>query len=347
MTKESVVIRAGDLQADRRLAIDMLARCLNPAYDDARFDWVYRENPHGLGRLWVASDPEKGAVVGIAGAFPRRMCLSGREELAWVLGDFCVSDAYRSVGPALALQRACLAEVSGGAIPFCYDFPNSGMLAVYRRLGINPLGKMVRLSRPLRVEAQLRELSGSPAVGRFLNSLAEVILAPRGSRRVNAGDLAISLQDGPFGNEFTELYRRYAGHRGIMVERSAEYLNWRYVANPVHRHEVMIARRAGRLAGYAVLREDPQMMNLIDVFAGGDVETVSELIQSTVALAWHRGLASASISLLESSAWIEFLKRVGFKQRETSPVVVYASREAWPKVGDQRDWLLLLGDRDS
>src|SRR5215831_8052216 len=123
MTKDAVVIRDGDLETDRKLAIDTLARCLKPAYDDARFDWVYRQNPHGRGRLWVATDPANGAVVGIAGAFPRRMCLYGRTELAWVLGDFCVSDAYRSVGPALALQRACLAEISGGAIPFCYDFP--------------------------------------------------------------------------------------------------------------------------------------------------------------------------------------------------------------------------------
>jgi GNAT acetyltransferase-like protein len=347
MTSGGLAIRAGDLGADQHLAVETFARCLNPHYDNARFDWVYRQNPHGRGRLWVATDPEDGNVVGIAGAFPRRMRVSGRAELAWVLGDFCVGEAYRAVGPALALQRACLAEVTAGVIPFCYDFPSSGMMAVYRRLGIKPLGRMVRLIRPLSVEARLRELVGSKTVTRHLSALAGVFLAPRDGQRPGVPGREISLHEAPFGDEFTQFCRRQAEQQVVMVERSAEYLNWRYLANPLHRHEVMTARQAGRLAGYAVFRQDREVMTLVDVFAGGDAGMVAELVHHAVVLAWQRGLKATSISLLESSAWIQSLKRAGFRERETSPVVVYASKEAWPEVGDERAWLLLPGDRDS
>jgi hypothetical protein len=41
------------------------------------------------------------------------------------------------------------------------------------------------------------------------------------------------------------------------------------------------------------------------------------------------------------------LRQAGFTQRETSPVVVYASAKAASNVGDERAWLLLDGDRDS
>ena len=53
------------------------------------------------------------------------------------------------------------------------------------------------------------------------------------------------------------------------------------------------------------------------------------------------------VSLLESSPWVPCLRQAGFTERETSPVVVYASPEAAEKVGDERAWLLSHGDRDS
>ena len=346
-TTRGPIVRPGDLDADRQLAVETFRRYLNPHYDGARFDWVYRKNPHGPGRFWVATDAANGAIVGIAGAFPRRMGVSGRTEVAWVLGDFCVAEAYRAIGPALALQRACLAEVTTGTIPFCYDFPNGGMMAIYRRLGVKPLGRMIRFSRPLSVEARLREITGSPALARPLGLLASAFLAPRDRRRSSAAGLEIALHETAFGTEFTDLYRQSTERQIVAVERSAEYLSWRYLVNPFQRHEVLTARRAGRLAGYAVFRQDDRMMTLVDVFAGGSAETVDELVRRAVVLAWDRGLEASSICVLESSPMIPGLKRAGFRERETNPIVVYASPKAGPDVNDERSWLLFDGDRDS
>ena len=343
----SVVVRAGDMGSDRRLAIETFVRYLNPRYDEARFDWVYRQNPHGQGRLWVATDHGGRTVVGIAAAFPRRMCVAGRDEVAWVLGDFCVSDAYRSVGPALALQRACLAEITAGGVRFCYDFPSSGMMAVYRRLGVRPLGQMVRLNRPLRIDSHLRRLVGSGPLSRGLGAIAGAALAFRHRRRGQGAGLEVALRDAAFDSEFTELYRRYTGHGTVMVERSADYLNWRYRANPVHRHEVMTAHRGGHLVGYAVFRQEGTMAVLADLFTADGSAVVTDLAHGVARLARQRGLDAVSISLLESSPWVTCLRDAGFTERETSPVVVYASPEAAAKVGDERAWLLLHGDRDS
>jgi hypothetical protein len=132
-----------------------------------------------------------------------------------------------------------------------------------------------------------------------------------------------------------------------MVERSADYLNWRYLANPVHRHEVLTAREADRLVGYAIFTQGDHVMTLVDLFAERDTGAIAALIGGAVGLAWRRGLDAVSISLWQSSAWIPSVKQAGFRERDPHPVVVHASPEAWPEIGDAREWLLLDGDRDS
>lgn len=66
----AIAIRPGTLEADRLSVIGLLARHLNPAYDAARFDWLYTKNPAGPGRFWIAFDAATGEAVGTAAAFP-------------------------------------------------------------------------------------------------------------------------------------------------------------------------------------------------------------------------------------------------------------------------------------
>jgi len=62
----TVVVRPGDLDAHREAVIELFVRHLNPLYDAARFEWVYRRNPDGPGRLWVAVDDASGELAGAA-----------------------------------------------------------------------------------------------------------------------------------------------------------------------------------------------------------------------------------------------------------------------------------------
>src|SRR5215475_7474769 len=120
----NVAIRAANLESDRRSIIDTLSRFLTPLSDDRRFRWLYENNPHGEACAWVAYSADDDTFVGIAAAFPRRIYMNGEEKLSWVLGDFCVDPQYRSLGPALQLQRACLVAAEAAGLAFCYDFPS-------------------------------------------------------------------------------------------------------------------------------------------------------------------------------------------------------------------------------
>src|SRR6516165_11096555 len=93
---------------DRGIIIEVLARYLTPLSDDHRFQWLYLNGVHGTPQAWLAVDANGDNICGAAAAFPRRFQMGNEEVLGWVLGDFCLDPQYRSLGPALQLQRACL-----------------------------------------------------------------------------------------------------------------------------------------------------------------------------------------------------------------------------------------------
>src|SRR5579872_1378480 len=131
-------IRPASLESDRTALIEVLGRNLMTRSDQQRFRWLYCDGPHGPAHAWVAVDEESGEIVGAAGAFPRKLYFGAREGLGFVLGDFCMNEKYRSLGPSIQLQKACINGIGESPFDFFYDFPSPGMIAVYGRLGIRP-----------------------------------------------------------------------------------------------------------------------------------------------------------------------------------------------------------------
>ncbi len=204
----AIVVREADLETDADSAIALFRGNLNPAYDCDRFKWLYQDGPYGPGRLWVAVDDETGGLVGSAGAFPREFSLFGQEVNAWVLGDFCVEEQYRSLGPALKLQRTCIASISGGSGAFFYDFPNRRLLPVYTRLGLGSPRLMRRLVKVLRVDEKVERFLKPGPLARGVSAIANSLLARRRERRSCVGSVKFSLLNGRCEEDFALLERK-------------------------------------------------------------------------------------------------------------------------------------------
>jgi hypothetical protein len=122
---------------------------------------------------------EGGETVGVSSAFPRRLHLGNRRIDAWVLGDFCVAKAHRSLGPAVTLQRAAFDAVERGEVGAFYDFPSRTMIGVYRRMGVSTGGDLVRLVRPLRIDRAMDERIPSRVLARGMSILGNAALSSR------------------------------------------------------------------------------------------------------------------------------------------------------------------------
>jgi hypothetical protein len=344
----SITVRHANLGPDRDILIETVARYLNPVSDDRRFHWLYLNSGDKPAQAWLAVDTEQNAICGAAGAFPRRFCSGNDEIVGWVLGDFCLDPQYRSLGPALQLQRACLSVLENGQGAFCYDFPSASMVAVYKRLGFSVAGQMLRLAKPLRVDRKVKEMIQNRAAQRVVASIGNTLLKIASPHAKADEVLEIAIQQGTCGEEFTMLAENQRGRFSVCLQRSAAYLNWRYIENPLARHEIITARRDGRLVGYVVWTHAGEDASIVDLFGEEDPEMVRHLIAEITALALKRGMMTLSVSMNEAHPWHSLLSELGFRLRDSAPIMIIPSKTFAQKIDPQlTGWYLMQGDRDS
>jgi len=342
----SVRIRTAALESDRANLIDFFRRHLTPQWTEDRFDALYLRCPYGPASAWVAQDNSTGALIGAAAAFPRKLYFDGIERVGFVLGDFCLEEKYRSLGPALILQRACLEAVTP-PYEFFYDFPSQKMMAIYKRLGIAQAGSLVRWAKPLRMDKKLERFVRSKTVARKLGAIGNLLLAHRG-KKSRALNCEAGLHQGHCGEEFTALDRKLQVKTGIKTARSAEYLNWRYLSQSPQIYEILTVRRNGSLVGYVVVTRDIQDARIVDLSYVEEHAVVAQLLAEAVERLRLRGAATVSLNAGEGHPWNDLFEREGFQRRESSPLVVYAGLDsALASDVFQKNWYIMQGERDS
>lgn len=341
----SIFVRTADLTADETILTDFLARNDIRCPDQNSFRWLYLDNPAGKARVWMSLDSETLAPVGIAGAFPRRMCIGGNKEVGWVLGDFAVDSRYRSLGPAIQLQRACLQGLNALVPAIYYDFPSASMVAVYQRLGISTSRCMARLVLPLRVDDKVRRWAGDSTWSRALSTVANAGLSLRNATLLRHKNLSATITH-HCGSEFSELALRLTRPAHICNLRTAEYLNWRYCNHPYRAYEVIGLHGADSLLAYAVVTEVDNNLDVVDFF--GIRETLPKLLLEVISMGIGRKLQSVTASILAERSLLRLFANFGFHERERFPVVVSCPDMAEHNLKQSvSEWFLMNGDRES
>ncbi len=342
-------VRPANLVTDREALIELMHQHLTPMSDGPRYDWLYFQNPDGQAQLWVLIDTETDSIVGSGGIVPRRMYVMGQEKLGGVLVDFWIHPHYRSLGPALQLQRACLSGTDTGPYNLYYDFPQLAMIAVYRRLGVATSRSVVRMTKLLSVERKLGRVSQIPVLGRSLVAAANGLLWLGDLRPGKRGDCEISSQNEACGEEFTELARQVSPQCGVCVNRTASYLNWRFKSHFHYRYEMLAARKNGSLRGYILFLQEGEAATITDLFGIEDRGMKSDLVAAAVQILRQRHVFNVNAPTLSSHAHTALLRKLGFFPRETHPVIISGTRGP-SGLGvnlDGQDVFLMDGDRDS
>src|SRR5260370_26047075 len=108
---------------------------------------------------------------------------------------------------------------------------------------------MVRMVKLLRADGKIAVKVKLRTVASLLSGIANLVLrVQHGSPRRQSG-VSFEVQEGRCGQEDTDLARSVQGRLGICVDRTAEYLNCRYLDHPHEKYEILAAGRNGQVEG--------------------------------------------------------------------------------------------------
>ncbi len=260
-----------------------------------RWRWRYLDNPRGGPRISLAFAPD-GQLVCQYCAYPVRW--RGLPPSAPVeghqVGDTMTHRSARGVGrgPTSILARTSrhfYLVHCNGRVAFNYGF-NTGNIT---KFSTRYVGAHVVEDAPYRVLPKEARLGGRQRFGRGYEL-----------RRI--------AERSEVGTEFDALFDRVADRYGLLVERSVEYLRWRYLDCPDDGLEMVAAYRRGRLVGWAAARRLPDGVELGDALIDPRERPA---LRSLVAEVREAGLPLAGWFSERPSWWSREIDRLGFVRR--------------------------------
>ncbi len=330
----SLSVRPASAAHDQKEMLELQDRNLPYLLED-RFGWRHFDNPAGPAWSWFLCENRNSAAVGMASVFPSCMFIDGRKVVCGQVGEFVVDPKYRSLGPALMLQRATFAPVDSGAIAVCYDTPpdDHGM-STFKRLGMQADTEVFRYALPLRSDEFLRKRLGEGPRATLAisgaNLLLDVKFASRRKRTMKG--LEISVFEGLFDDEFSQLDRSVSSAGMIRACRSAELLNWRYKKMPRCNYMTLVARRAGELVGFLTAINNAGRVGVGEVF-GHQIDEVGVALLDVLASLCRKERACLLEGYAsEASPTKTVFMKLGFTRRErVARIVSYEKPEGCGK----------------
>ncbi len=255
-------------------------------------------------------------IVGVLGLIGCDANLRGRVAPAAWIAMWMSLPEVRTSGVGLKLMQAVI-DIGFDAL-FVLGI-NDTVRPIYRRFGFQLIDDMPRWTRVFDYDATARLLQacGQTPPGRPVPR-PPLVVTPSNPH------LHIDVNAGSFGEKWDIFWREQTAQDSIGTDRSATYLNRRYVDHPAFKYETRVANSdtTGRTLGLAVFRIEPVMgrseriLRIVEFLA--DPQAADALAQSVIDAASENGVAFADF-YCASSRVARPLVAAGFQREEPAP----------------------------
>jgi len=212
---------------------------------------------------------------------------------------------------------------------------------------------------PIRARAVLDAKVAMGPLAAVLAPPLDLFLAARRRLHQSSVPAGITIRDiQAFDPSVEELSRTYERSGRVIVRRTAEYLNWRFVQNPRCRYRIVGAFAGNRLEGYVVTRLNLARPNprreaeIVDWMARPSDASSDTVLAALLHEAVHgltragAGIISCAVATSDSTSAIE-AAGFSFRPAERLPFFVKASDPALhSRLTVGADWFITRGDFD-
>jgi len=285
-------------------------------------EWQYYRNPAGTAKGWVAK--HDGNVIANYTAIPHKLYVKGQIELSWRVQDVITHPDHRGMGLYSKLSDAANMFLQREDFPVNFTFPNEkSHQAFIRRKWINPHRiPLWILHKPQKVK-----------------------------------DARITLHMEPI-SEFTgadeSIWKNYRQNAHFALERSADYLNWRYMQNPRGGYSPFRVTDGAKSAICIFKKYETGLgdnfSHLIDCFYEDGFSQLEGIVLYFIGYSKKQGTTLASAWSQPNSELAGYLKKHGFELDEhiTRWLVlnINSTKLNEDEICEFSNWHISMGDTD-
>jgi GNAT superfamily N-acetyltransferase len=278
----------------------------------ARYDWLYRDNPHGRALTWLAVESASGETVGCTSIFPRRVMVGGRERLGSIGGDCYIEPRVRRRGLATKLHVASFAGMREAGIEFMYGPPTPNNLGALVKAGSHLVTNYRRWLRPLTSHGVYQAAFARVPTKFEARLIGLPIMVLDRLTKSDARGFTVS-EVFEFGDEFDGLFAAASQTHPVACIRDHRYLAWRYRGG---KQTALAMRRDGELVGFITLEKSGHEAAIMDIFSPNDARLIDALLRLVIEYATAWGCARLELRMTEGCAMARRLLRHGFIARD-------------------------------
>lgn len=276
-----------------------------------KLDQGYAHNPAGQGAGVILQSDESPALIGVIGLHPRQLLMGERCLAVANTADFVVDERHRTIGPALQLMKAAIAE-GHARFDFIYGIANPNSGAICKRAGMKKLGTLSRFATVLRSKRHAAKRT-HPALATLIAPLIDTWLWAANTRRHLGNPRRLKLCAATFSDPRIAQAWQDRPRELMLSNRDAHMLSWRFARTGHSAWSICLSHnRDGRCVGWVVWRLHNGVAEVGDVFSTAPLTMTTALLAAFNRFARAQGADSVSLEFLGNAQVRRAIQRAGY-----------------------------------
>jgi predicted acetyltransferase len=312
------------------------------------FDWQYIQNPFGKAMISLAKEEEE--VVGTNSIIPIDIWIERKLVKSSLACNVQVNPEYQNQGIFSKLLEVMDSIVTKNNISFLYAVPNGNSYNAFIKHNSTKIASL-----PLYVKILKPSKYFDSQLGKILK-ISDFIWKPKSCKNSKIE----SFKD-KFSNEFEKILEKALERIPIIVNRSIEFLEWRYNHHPTRNYQTFILKEDNHIKGYIICRianVNNKRVGVIEDFLV-DAHTknkndLENLVDIAINHLYNNGASVIIATFNDKFLEGEILKKSGFfkapKFLKPEPlnciVMPFKKNKFIEKIKNYNNWFFSFGDYD-
>lgn len=290
------------------------------------WDWKYIQHPLASGDPEIIVAMDNGKIVGARPLLLAEMWLKDEKTKVAQPCDTMVHPEYQRQGILSRMNQFAIEHFREDGYALFYNFPNMQSYPGYLKLGWRKVSLAENLFQVINPQIVLDYKLGRRFLVKGLGLLYNAI-SKTGKHRSLVVTLPNNYQTEVVDQFVDELKQDYLRDKSaIELDRSEDYLRWRFDQHPENSYKYILARKDNRLCGYGVVSTEDMGRGLIRgrvidyLVEEGNIEGFRVIMDACLNELRKRKCSFISVSLFGNPRFSqELIDSFGFKSSQRLP----------------------------